>query len=96
MIHHGDCIEVMATFDAESIDAIVTDPKREARMSNPLDPPQHLSRAGRAAWYAERDAKSDPPVECAQCGERKRNADSGHRWPTGAWSCGACYRADFG
>ena len=26
MIHHGDCIEVMATFDAESIDAIVTDP----------------------------------------------------------------------
>ena len=26
MIHHGDCIEVMATFDAESVDAIVTDP----------------------------------------------------------------------
>jgi DNA modification methylase len=26
MIHNGDCIEVMATFDAESIDAIVTDP----------------------------------------------------------------------
>jgi DNA modification methylase len=26
VIHHGDCIEVMATFEAESIDAIVTDP----------------------------------------------------------------------
>lgn len=26
MIHHGDCIEVMATFDVESVDAIVTDP----------------------------------------------------------------------
>ena len=26
MIHTGDCIEVMATMDAESIDAIVTDP----------------------------------------------------------------------
>jgi DNA modification methylase len=26
MIHHGDCLDVMATFDAESIDAIVTDP----------------------------------------------------------------------
>ena len=26
MIHHGDCLNVMATFDAESIDAIVTDP----------------------------------------------------------------------
>lgn len=25
-IHHGDCLEVMATLDAESIDAIVTDP----------------------------------------------------------------------
>ena len=25
MIHHGDCLDVMATFDAESIDAIVTD-----------------------------------------------------------------------
>jgi DNA modification methylase len=26
MIHNGDCIEVMATFEPESIDAIVTDP----------------------------------------------------------------------
>jgi site-specific DNA-methyltransferase (adenine-specific) len=26
VIHHGDCLNVMATFDAESIDAIVTDP----------------------------------------------------------------------
>ena len=26
MIHHGDCLEVMPTLDAESIDAIVTDP----------------------------------------------------------------------
>jgi DNA modification methylase len=26
VIHHGDCIEVMATFEPESIDAIVTDP----------------------------------------------------------------------
>jgi len=26
MIHTGDCLDVMATFDAESIDAIVTDP----------------------------------------------------------------------
>jgi DNA modification methylase len=27
VIHHGDCIEVMATFEPESIDAIVTDPE---------------------------------------------------------------------
>jgi DNA modification methylase len=26
MIHHGDCLDVMATFEPESIDAIVTDP----------------------------------------------------------------------
>jgi site-specific DNA-methyltransferase (adenine-specific) len=26
MIIHGDCLEVMATFEANSIDAIVTDP----------------------------------------------------------------------
>ncbi len=26
MIHIGDCLEVMKTLDAESIDAIVTDP----------------------------------------------------------------------
>ena len=26
MIHHGDSLEVMATFEPESIDAIVTDP----------------------------------------------------------------------
>ena len=26
MIHHGDCLDAMATLDAESIDAIVTDP----------------------------------------------------------------------
>ncbi len=26
MIHHGDCVEVMATMGAESVDAIVTDP----------------------------------------------------------------------
>jgi DNA modification methylase len=25
-LHHGDCLDVMATLDAESIDAIVTDP----------------------------------------------------------------------
>ena len=30
MIHTGDCLEVMATLDAESIDAVVTDPPIEA------------------------------------------------------------------
>jgi DNA modification methylase len=26
VIHHGDCVEVMATLEPDSIDAIVTDP----------------------------------------------------------------------
>lgn len=26
MIHHGDCLDVMARMDPESVDAIVTDP----------------------------------------------------------------------
>jgi hypothetical protein len=33
-------------------------------------------------------------VECVQCGAAKRGG--GHWWPTGAWSCTACFHADFG
>jgi DNA modification methylase len=29
MIHHGDCVEVMAGMDPESVDAIVTDPEAD-------------------------------------------------------------------
>ena len=48
MIHHGDCLDVMAGMDPESVDAIVTDPpygllstgarNGSARMDSPDNP----------------------------------------------------------
>ncbi len=37
-VHLGDCLDVMRTMEAESVDAVVTDPTRALLLSFPLSP----------------------------------------------------------
>jgi site-specific DNA-methyltransferase (adenine-specific) len=48
-LHHGDCLDVLRTLDANSVDAIVTDPPAGiAFMGKEWDE----DKGGRAAWMA--------------------------------------------
>jgi hypothetical protein len=78
VIHHGDCVEVMATFEPDSIDAIVTDPPYGLEFMG-----KEWDRLGREAGHdRDRGRRSHEgrlvrPVGSPQAPDRPPNA--GHR-----------------
>ena len=87
MIHHGDCIEVMATLPEASVDAIVTDPPYGLEFMgkewDKLKPQVRTDRGGRSVpgRSARDDAKSAP-------------VEYGHAPRRSTYTCDACGKRD--
>ena len=80
MIHTGDCVEVMAAMDPDSIDAIVTDPpyglefmgKEWDRLDGKMSQPGIGARP--TDWPAYGDDFAGYNPTCATCGGRARGS----------------------
>lgn len=61
MIHHGDCLDVLATLPDQSIDAIVTDPPygRPHTPAERIEPTEHFLAHVTALRYQERPPAGD-------------------------------------
>jgi len=74
VIHHGDCRDVMATLDADTFDAIVTDPPYGLEFMgkewDKLKPRVRTDRGGRGPGRAARPRRST--FTCDSCGKRDK------------------------